>query len=198
MLHNNKLNTSGKSAAISFLLFLVLSFNFCEAQSPGELSELSIDEFLERAIENYPQLKAARLEVESSEALKKTAWDLGQTQVFTAGEEVKNGNGVYTLIGVQQQNIDLLGVAPKMKAQKQQVALAEAALNLNTEQLKREIKSAYGNALVARKKLDLFKRLDSIYTEFEKGAKLRFDVEETSKLSYLAAANQAKKMKLQV
>ena len=197
MLHNNNFTKSGKSAAMSFVLFLVLGVNFCTAQSPGEHPELSIDQFLDRAIENYPQLKAARLEVESSEALKKTAWNLGQTQVFTAGEEVKNGEGVYTFIGVQQQNIDLLGVAPKMKAQKQQVALAEAALDLSTEQLKREVKSAYGNALVARKKLELFKRIDSIYTEFERGAQLRLEVEETSKLAYLSAANQSKKMKLQ-
>ena len=144
---------------------------------------------------NYPRLKAARLSVDQQSVLKKTAWNLGNTQVYTAGEEIsQGGNGVYTTIGIQQQNIDVFGVAPKLKAQKQRVALAESALELNELQLQQEVKMAYANAYVARQNLELFAQMDSVYRNFEKGAKLRYELEETSKLDYLAAANQVKQL----
>lgn len=72
------------------------------------------------------------MEIEQQEALKKTAWNLGNTQVFTGDEELgENNRGVYTTIGVQQQGIDVFGIVPRLKVQKQKVALAEAALGLD-------------------------------------------------------------------
>ena len=105
--------------------------------------------------------------------------------------------GVYTTIGVQQQQMDIFGIAPKLKARKSQVALAEAALNLSKLELQQKVKEAYANAWIARQNYQLYQRLDSIYQNFQRGARLRYEVEETSKLAYLAASNQVKQMTLQ-
>ncbi len=178
--------------------FFCLAGNSAIAQNIEQLPTISMQEAIEKSTTNYPRLKAARLEVEQQESLKKTAWNLGNTQVYTAGEEIsQGGNGVYTTIGIQQQNIDVFGVAPNLKAQKQRVALAESALELNELQLQQQVKMAYANAYVAKQNLQLFAQLDSVYRNFEKGAKLRYDLEETSKLDYLAAANQVKQIELQ-
>ncbi len=178
--------------------FFCLAGNSAIAQNIEQLPTISMQEAIEKSTTNYPRLKAARLEVEQQESLKKTAWNLGNTQVYTAGEEIsQGGNGVYTTIGIQQQNIDVFGVAPNLKAQKQRVALAESALELNELQLQQQVKMAYANAYVAQQNLQLFAQLDSVYRNFEKGAKLRYDLEETSKLDYLAAANQVKQIELQ-
>ncbi len=180
------------------IIFFCLAGNSVIAQNVEQLPTISMKEAIEKSAKNFPKLKAARLQVEQEQALKKTAWNLGNTQVYTAGEEIsQNGNGVYTTIGVQQQNIDVFGIAPKMKAQKQRVALAESALELNELQLMQEVKMAYAKAYVAHQNLQLFSQLDSVYRNFEKGAKLRYDLEETSKLDYLAAANQVKQIELQ-
>src|SRR5690606_39016682 len=94
-------------------------------------------------------------------------------------------------------DIDLFGVAPKLGLQNQRVALAEAALSLNEIELIREVRKAYANAYVTGKTLQLYTHLDSIYREFERAARLRYEVEETSKLAYLAALNQVRQIELQ-
>lgn len=188
---------SGLATVLILVGFTFFSSNTAMAQSNTSLPEISIKKATERAVASYPKLQSARLEIKQQEALKKTAWDMGNTQVFTGGEEVTEGTGVYTTIGVQQQKIDVFGVAPKLKARRKQVALAEAALNLSELELRQQVKVAYADAWVARQNFELYQKLDSIYQDFERGARLRYEVEETSKLAYLAASNQVKQMTLQ-
>lgn len=169
-----------------------------KAQTSDPLPSVTMEEAVDRAISNYPRIQSARLQIEQQEALKKTAWDLGNTGVYTGGEELGNGNdGVYTTIGVQQQNVDIFGVAPKLNAQRQRLALAEAALNLDELELTQQVKKAYASAYVGRKNLELYNQLDSVYRDFLRAAEIRYEVEETSKLAYLAAANQVKQIELQ-
>lgn len=167
------------------------------AQVPDSLPVITMEDAVNKAIKNYPKIRSARLKIEQQEALKSTAWDFGNTQVFTGGEEINDGEGVYTTLGIQQQNIDVFAIAPKLKAQNQRVALAKAALDLNELELMQEVKKAYASAFVARKSLELYNQLDSVYKEFERAARLRYEVEETSKLAYLAASNQGKQITLQ-
>lgn len=171
------------------------------AQSGDSLTAITMDDALQKAITNYPKIKAAQLEIEQQEVLKKTAWNLGNTQIFTGGEEIgdtaEGKEGVYTKIGIQQQNMDIFGIAPNLNVQKQKIVLAEAALHLNTYQLRQNVKEAYGQTYIALKNLSLYEQLDSIYQEFERAAQLRYEVEETSRLAYLAASNQVKQIKLQ-
>ncbi len=68
-----------------------------QEQEKDSLPTITLEQARKRAVENYPKIQSARLEIESQQALKKTAWDLGNTQVFTGKEEVGNGSeGVYT------------------------------------------------------------------------------------------------------
>lgn len=171
------------------------------------LPAISIEDAIERAKSNYPSIKASRLEIESQDALKKTAWDLGQTQIFTGKEEAFNGTsnvplengrgGVYTRIGIQQQNIDILGIGPRRKLQKEQVALAESALDLTLLEVEREVGIAWSNTYAAKSQYILYQVLDSIFTEFERAARIRYEQEATSHLEYLAATNQARQVTLQ-
>ncbi len=168
------------------------------AQQPGALPSLALEEAVERAIANYPKIKAARLEITRQQALKETAWDLGNTQVFTGGEELGNGSGgVYTIIGAQQQNIDVFGIASKRELQEQRVVLAEAALNLSEIEMKRQVQEAWFATYIARNNLLLYRRLDSVFQQFQRAAQLRYEVEETSKLAFLAASNQVRQIALQ-
>ena len=185
-------------AGILVGFFCLLGGTPLHAQNYLPLPTVTMEEAINMSIKSFPKLKAARLQIEQQEVLKKTAWNLGNTQVYTAGEEIgQGGNGVYTTIGIQQQNMDVFGIAPKLKAQKQRVALAESVFELNQLELKREVKLAYAKAFIAHQNVELFLQLDSVYRNFEKGAKLRYDLEETSKLDYLAAANQVKQIELQ-
>src|SRR5690625_5997272 len=95
------------------------------------LQDISIEEAYQKAKADYPGVRSTRLEIESREALKKTAWDLGTTRVFTGKEEVGNGApGIQTLLGVEQQGIAPFSIAPERNLRKEQTGLAESTLDL--------------------------------------------------------------------
>lgn len=198
---NRSLRFSPGRGTVTLLLTLGLvlfSSPALQAQRTDSLPSITMEEAVNKAIANYPEIKTSKLKIEQQESLKKTAWDLGNTQVFTAGEEIGgNGQGVYTTFGVQQQNVDVFGIAPKLKVQNQKIALSEAALNLDQLELRQQVKQAFATAYISKRKFELFEQLDSVYQEFERAAKLRYEVEETSRLAYLATANQAKQIALQ-
>lgn len=168
------------------------------AQEKNIMIPITVEEAVNRAISNYPLLKASRLSIEQEEVLKKTAWDLGSTNIFTSGDEVgPEGQGVITPIGILQQNIDVFGIAPKLEVQNRRKALAEANYNLNELELAQRVKVAYANAFVAAQRVALYQALDTVYRDFERAARIRYEVEETSRLAYLAASTQVKQVALQ-
>ncbi|WP_296620584.1 CusA/CzcA family heavy metal efflux RND transporter [Marivirga sp.] len=162
------------------------------------LPKITLEQAKKKAVENYPKIRSAQLEIEKQEALKKTAWDLGNTQIYTGREEAGNGsNGVYTTIGFQQQNIDVFGIASKLNLQKEQVALAEKALGLSIIELERAVSTVWGMLYAAKNTFEVYEQLDSIFMDIERAAKIKLETEATSKLEFLATANQANKVQIQ-
>ncbi|WP_127844266.1 CusA/CzcA family heavy metal efflux RND transporter [Psychroflexus aestuariivivens] len=206
----NKLGSSNsRSLATILIIGFVLGGTFSvNAQSDAMSSEysqqdslqtISLQEAKEMAIQNFPQLKAAQLEIESEEVLRKTAYDFGNTQIFTGKEEVGNGSdGVYTQIGVQQQGIDIFGIAPRLKLQKERVALAESALELSTMEIEREVSRAWASVYTTKRTFQVYRKMDSIFEDIERAARIRYETEATSKLEYLATSNQANEVKIQL
>ncbi|EAQ49943.1 CusA/CzcA family heavy metal efflux RND transporter [Leeuwenhoekiella blandensis] len=206
----NKLGSSNsRSLATILIIGLMLGGTFSvNAQSDAMSSEysqqdslqtISLEEAKEMAIQNFPQLKAAQLEIESEEVLRKTAYDFGNTQIFTGKEEVGNGSdGVYTQIGVQQQGIDIFGIAPRLKLQKERVALAESALELSTIEIEREVSRAWASVYTTKRTFQVYRKMDSIFEDIERAARIRYETEATSKLEYLATSNQANEVKIQL
>ncbi|AWW29474.1 CusA/CzcA family heavy metal efflux RND transporter [Echinicola strongylocentroti] len=172
------------------------------AQQQDSLPTITLEQARKRAVESYPKIQSARLEIENQEMLKKTAWDFGNTQIFTGKEEVGNGSdvsaeGVYTQIGIQQQQIDIFGIAPKLKLQKERVALAEKALDLSVIELELEVSRAWGMVYAAKNTYQVYQHLDSIFTDIERAARIRLETEASSKLEYLATSNQANQVQIQ-
>ena len=155
------------------------------------ITPITLSRAVEIAKENYPALKTSQLEIERQSALTGNAYDFGNTKVFTGGEEVADGQGIYTLIGIGQQNIDLLGIGAKKRLQQQRIQLAETAFDLSEIQIELEVKKAWSEAFQAKKKFVLYRELDSIYGQFAQSVELNFEVEAISRLEYAAARNQA-------
>ena len=166
---------------------------------PDNLPAISMEEAVQRAVANYPSISAARLDIKNQQALRSTAWNLGSTQVFTGKEEVGNGteDGVYNRIGIEQQNIEVFNIAPRLKLQQKQVNLAQSALNLTSLEVAREVRIAWSNTYAARSQYLLYQQLDSIFAEFTRAAEVRYETEAISRLEYLAATNQARQITVQ-
>lgn len=190
-------------SAIVLLIGLGSLFGFSNEASaqginPDTLQTITLEKAQNRATEYFPQIKAKKLQIKSEEALKKMAWDFGNTQIFMGAEEISNStDGVYTRIGIQQQKIDVFGIAPRLRLQKERVALAESSLDLSFTELKREVKLAWGQVYTAKNTYQVYNRLDSLFTDIERAADIRLEVEETSKLAYLATKNQANEVHIQ-
>ena len=177
-----------------FMLFI----GSTHTMAAQEKKTISMDEAIYRATTLYPTLQAAELMIEKQEKLKKTSLNLGRTGVFTAKEEVGSGDAeVFTPIGFQQQNMDPFTFSARKKSIEAYRSLSETNKSLVMLDLKRRVRTDYAKAYIALQKLDLYKEIDSIYLSFEKAAKLRLELDADSKLEYLAAANQAKQMKIQ-
>ncbi len=186
-------NSVNKKIVAIATLIVVLFFipNQITAQEKQDkLPSISLVEAVKQAKNNYPLLKMRQLEIEKQRKLKCSAYNFGTTKLFTGGEELKDGNGVYTLIGVGQSGIDVFGVSSKKRLQEQRIQLAESILELTELEIEQEVKKAWSIAYQAKKKLLLYKEMDSIYTRFESAINLKYDVEAISKLEYLSAKNQ--------
>ena len=166
------------------------------------LPALTLEEAQERAVKAFPRIRAAALEIENQKALKKTAWDLGNTSVFSGAEELGNGSdnadlGVYILVGVQQQNIDVFGIVPRLKLQRERVALAEQALQLSVLEVELEVSEAWASVYAAKNQYETLKSLDSAFIDIERAAQIRLDTETISRLEYLATINQGNEVEIQ-
>ena len=168
-----------------------------QSQPIDNLQTITLEQARERAVENYPRIQSARLEIESQEVLKKTAWNLGNTTLFTGEEEAGNGSSGVQSQGIQQRQIDVFGIVPRLQLQKERIALAEDALNLSMIEVEREVSRAWAMVYTAKNNYQVFKRLDSIFADIERAARIRLEVEATSKLEYLATANQGNQVQIQ-
>ncbi|MFY9153788.1 MAG: CusA/CzcA family heavy metal efflux RND transporter [Prolixibacteraceae bacterium] len=193
---------SAPNAPLIILLFLSLGLSLIPAktwaQGNDTLPRITIKEAVNRAKTNFPLIKAAQLEIKNQEALRKTAWDIGNTEFSTGAEELGNNteNGIYNTILVRQE-FDVLSIGAKSKLQDKQVAISQTALNLTELEVAREVRLAWGNAYSAKKQYQLYLQLDSIFKNFERAAKIRFETQATSRLEYLSASNQAKQIIIQ-
>ncbi|MCC4213609.1 CusA/CzcA family heavy metal efflux RND transporter [Leeuwenhoekiella parthenopeia] len=189
-----KAKLNPKFATAMAVVCLLFTSTFAKAQQLPQndsLQVISLEKAVEVSTENYPLLKTKQLEIQRQTALKGTAYDFGNTQVFTGGEEISDGQGIYTLVGLGQQNINLFGIGAKKRLQKQRIALAETALDLSELQVEQEVKKAWSQAYQQRQKFELYRELDSIYSQFEKAIALNYEVEAISRLEYSSATNQA-------
>ncbi|WP_243471732.1 CusA/CzcA family heavy metal efflux RND transporter [Winogradskyella sp. MH6] len=178
------------SATAVLVLMLVFSTRSNAQQITDTLPKISLNEAVALSKKNYPLLKQKQLEVTKQENLKSTAYDFGSTQIFTGGEEVKDGTGIYTTVGVGQSNMDVFGIGAKRKLQQQRIELSQKALQLSELEVELEVKKAWAKCYQSMRNFQLYKELDSIYGNFEQAVTLNFEVEAISKLEYSAAKNQ--------
>ncbi len=202
--------SSLKPSAIATVLIMgcILGFAIPASAQEGTLENkvilqdslptISLEKAKKMAIANYPSLKAVKLGIEGEKAMRKTAFDFGNTQIFTGKEEVGNGeNGVSNTIGVQQQDINVFGIVPKLKLQKERIHLAENLVNLTALEVEREVSRAWANVYIKRKTFLVYKHMDSVFQDIERAARIKYETEATSNLEYLATSNQANEVKIQ-
>ena len=191
---NKKENINTALATIA----LIGCFTFFGTQSvqAQQLSQgITIEEAVTIAFENNPSVKAANLEIEKQESLKKSAFDLDKTAVsYTKGQ----------LNAVQQdyqwrisQNFKFPTVyATQSKLQKQRIVLSETSLILEKNLLERDVRATYMKLWYAKSNLVLISELETEFQNFAIIAQKRFELGESNLIEKIAAEGKREEIKL--
>lgn len=178
-------------------LFIIMGVGFIQAQD-NKLREISIENAVELALENHPNLKVNQLRIDNEKVLKATAWDLGETNVFTSGEELNGVNpGVYTVFGMQQNDIDLFGISPKLKLANSKIKLVEINKGLNELWVIQKVKTAWIKAYTSKQIYESYKKIEHVYLGLQRSIDVRYKTEAISKLEFNATTNQGKLIKFE-
>jgi cobalt-zinc-cadmium resistance protein CzcA len=188
----DKINTS----IVTILLLGFFSFsgiNSAVAQEPPQ--KITIEEAVAIAFKNNPSIKAANLEIEKQESLKKSAFDLDKTSVsYTKGQ-----------INAQQQDFQLdisqnfkfpTVYGSQSKLQKERIALSQASLVLEKNSLERDVRAVYMGLWFAKSKLDLISELEKEFQNFAIIADKRFLSGETNQIEKISAEGKREEIRL--
>ncbi len=197
---SKKMQGSHIKAVMATFLMLVLPFSL-RAQATQTMQneqDISLEQALERARNNYPSLKQAAYGVAQQKALRQSAYNFGSTQISSGGEEIgTDGRGVYTPVMFSQQNIDVFGMHSKAKYFEQAGKTAEAFQQLQWQNLKKRVSKDWVLSSVAYARMEWMNRFMAFNQDFEQRAKLMYESEATGKLDYLAARNKMQLLKTQ-
>ena len=178
------------------LILFVLGFS---GNGIAQKTNFTLQQAIDSAKQNYPSIKAAQLEIEKQKALKKTAYDLGITSVYTGKEEVGAGlPGIQNNIGIMQTGIDVFSIPAKNKMGNARTRQAESAFRLSESTLVSDVSITWYRAVYAKQQWQLFQKLDSVYTNFQKAAELRYITQQTSKIEYLSATTKYKELQVNI
>ncbi|MCF6240561.1 MAG: CusA/CzcA family heavy metal efflux RND transporter [Bacteroidales bacterium] len=195
---DKKIRLPKVNTAVLSVLFIFGALFFA-SNTQAQDTTFTLKAAIERAKDNYPAIKSAQLNVDKQKALKATAWDFGSTSIYTGKEEVGNGDlGVYTQIGIDQNDIDVFGITAKTKLANERSRRAVSALNLTEFMVVRDVRSAWYRVLYAKRQWELYLHLDSLYADFQKAAELRFKTQQSSKIEYLSASAKYKELQVNI
>ena len=189
----NKLN---KSIA-TLLLVGILSFagsNSVVAQE--KFNKITIEEAISIAFDNNPTIKAANIEIEKQQSLKKSAFDLDKTAIsYTRGQinaiqtdyewSISQGFKFPTVFGTQ------------LKLQKEKVALSQVSLTLQKNVLERNVRALYIQLRYFKSKHKLISVLEKEFENFAVIANKRFEAGETNLIEKMVAEGKREEIRLQ-
>ena len=189
----NRTRVNGKGV-VAIVSFIVLGMaNPLQAQN----QELSLNEAIELAKENYPTLLQRRLAVEQQEALLKGPSMHPRANLYFSGEEIgsefSNGNHAFGLI----QSFNL----PKVKRVGQKatgfsVAVANSRMALSEKQLTKAVSNAYYQLTFAKQKVEVVQAIVELYDGLVNVSDIQNQTGEIGKMPLLTAKNKLSEARL--
>lgn len=179
-------------------LFLIGFLTFVGTQplvAQEKLQKITIEEAVSIALENNPSIKAANLEVEKQEILKKSAFDLDKTSIsYTKGQinaqqqdyqwEISQDFKFPTVYGTQS------------KLQKERIALSEVSMTLQKNNLERTVRNTYMQLQYTKSRFILIEELEKDFQDFAIIAEKRFDAGETNLIEKMSAQGKREEIRL--
>ena len=157
---------------------------------------ITLSAAIRKAGASYPALRASRLREGSMRALQRSASPLGDLELSSGGEEIGHGNDAITTLVEARQNLDLFSVRSRRRRMAQETQVAAADTRLQERRIRWQLSLDYAADVVARMRLEQYRRQEKLYSDFVAAAKLRYDTEAASLLEYQAAQSRQRQVEL--
>lgn len=183
-----KKRLASKGAMLS-LLFM-LCFTITEAQ------QVSLDSCISSAIKNHPLIRSADYSLQQQQQLKKTNFTLDPINIQYQGGQINSTINDYNISatgGIQNP----FTTAKLVQLQNQKILLARTQMQVTKNELIQKVSAAYNVLAYGQQRLKLLSELDSLYSDFARFAKKKYDLGESGLLESAAAEAELKQIHLQ-
>ncbi|WP_310993896.1 CusA/CzcA family heavy metal efflux RND transporter [Aequorivita marina] len=173
----------GKKVPITVILLLI-GFSGFTQENPKTLEELQ-----QLALENNLGIKASELQKDESEALIGSAFSLDKTHLYYAYDEnnMAPNNLPMEVFGVQQDILFPTVYFAEKKVNRQQFEMQSSQHDLQIRKTKGMVATAYYQFQYESNRLEIYRKLDSLYQNFAHAAQRRFELGETNYLEKITA-----------
>jgi heavy metal efflux system protein len=169
-------------------IILLLCFNV-----PGVMAQeqpvqpINMQQAVDIALANNPQITAANLGVTREEKLKKSVVNLGNTEFNYTRGEINSPGFVDNGYDISQSFKFPSVYGTRSKVQNSKIELSQQMVAVTKNELIRQVKREYTQLAWAYSQLELYNYLDSIYSKFVRAAEMRYSTGETNRLAKIAA-----------
>ena len=166
--------------------------------SAQETKGQNLDELLSLAIENNMGLKAGKLKVEESQSMINSAFNFNKTHVYYEYDEnnLAINDVPLKVFGVQQDFRFPTEYFSQKRVNKERSNLVQIEFDIQSKTIERDVTIGYYEYQIAREKVRVYKRLDSLYANFSSVAARKFELGETNYLEKITAASKQRKINL--
>lgn len=178
-----------KMNATIICLFLIPVINTAQVNTP-----ITLQQAIDAALKNNASIKANTYELEYNQMLKKTASDIGKTNVSLL-------YGQYNSI-TKDNNISISQSFPfptlfssQNQLSKAHIKRSELKLQLTKNELIHQVKSVYYQLTILQAEQELLQTQDSVYSSFAAAVERRFKVGEVRLLEKITAETQVLEVK---
>ncbi|PWD98201.1 CusA/CzcA family heavy metal efflux RND transporter [Marinilabilia rubra] len=193
---NNRSKSHNMKATLSVLIIALMIFPHSvkgqtNANSP---QKVSLEEAIEMAITNHPDIKSGQMGVERQRKEKTAAFDLPDTKV--AYESENEGSGRHTW-SVEQEFDNPIEYAKRGKLANRRIELSQNRMRQLKQLVVRDVKKAFNAVLFAGEKLKLMDELEHYFSELNEAGELKYQTGDISYLEKVSAQSKFKAIKLQ-
>ncbi|MBO3117891.1 CusA/CzcA family heavy metal efflux RND transporter [Winogradskyella sp. DF17] len=164
--------------------------------SQAQEKPLSVEQVYELALQNNASVRASSLKIDEAKMIVKSAQFFDKTNIYY-GYDQNN-------LAVNDRPIGVFGIAQdfkfpttyisERKLNEQGIEVQSSKHTINLQVLKRRIYSAYYQLNYEEMKADTYRFLDSLYSDFAKKAKRRFELGETNYLEMITAQSKQRQI----
>lgn len=175
-------------------ILVLLSFGIVKSAPAQNTPVLTLDNCIEKAVQQNQSIQVGKLEISGNRALEKTAKDLpktsfdtqfGRTQTYTNNDVTFSLGQSFAFPSLYKAQENLL---------KSHTTSSEKRLNMTKNQVVAEVKSLYYQILLNTQLLKVVQQQDSLYQSAFKAASLRYQTGETNLLEKVSTETRLREI----